>query len=68
MAGKIFYRERCSKSKEGSKSPRYRVVAVAGCDLKVYGNHFRKTELTQIADSLDAELVALKRGEKSNSK
>lgn len=67
MAGKIFYRERC-KSKEGSKSPRYRIVAVAGCELKVYGNHFRKTEIKQIAKEMGADLVALKRGEKSNSK
>lgn len=63
MAGKIFFRER-QKVKEGAKSPRYRIAAVVGADLKVYGNHFRKTELEQIAKEVGAELVALKRGKK----
>lgn len=63
MAGKIFFRER-QKVKEGAKSPRYRIAAVTGADLKVYGNHFRKTELEQIAEEVGAELVALKRGKK----
>jgi hypothetical protein len=63
MAGQIYYRERL-KAKDGAKSPRYRVVAVSGVDLKVYGNHFRKTELEQIAKAVEAELVALHRGEK----
>ncbi len=63
MAGKIFYRER-QKAHEGAKNPRYRIVAVSGIDLKVYGNHFRKTELEQIADAAKADLVVLKRGPK----
>ncbi len=63
MAGQIFYRERL-KAKDGAKSPRYRVVAVSGVDLKVYGNHFRKTELEQIAKTVKAELVVLHRGSK----
>jgi hypothetical protein len=63
MAGQIFYRER-QKAREGSKSPRYRVVAVSGIDLKVYGNHLRKAELEQIAKAASADLVALKRGPK----
>ncbi len=63
MAGKIFYRER-QKAKEGAKIPRYRIIAVSGIDLKVYGTHFRKTELEQIAEAAKADLVALKRGKK----
>jgi hypothetical protein len=63
MAGKIFYRERL-KVKDGAKTPRYRIVAVTGIDMKVYGNHFRKTELDQIAEAVKAELVCLHRGAK----
>lgn len=63
MAGKIFYRERV-KAKEGSKSPRFRIIAISGIDLKVYGSHLRKTELEQIAKATDADLVALQRGDK----
>jgi hypothetical protein len=63
MAGQIFYRER-QKAKEGAKTPRYRIVAVSGVDLKVYGQHLRKTELEQIATAVKADLVALKRGQK----
>ncbi len=60
MAGQIFYRER-QKAQEGSRTPRFRVVAVSGLDLKVYGNHFRKKELEQIAAATNAQLVALER-------
>ncbi len=63
MAGQIFYRERL-KVKDGAKTPRYRVVAISGVDMKVYGNHFRKTELDQIAQAVKAELVFLHRGTK----
>ncbi len=63
MAGKIFYRER-SKLVDGSKQPRYILVAVSGVDLKVYGQHLRMTELKQIAEAVGAELVALGRGPK----
>lgn len=66
MAGTIFYRER-AKAKEGSKSPRFRILAVSGIDLKVYGTHFRKKELAQIAKATQAELVALER-DKGSSK
>jgi hypothetical protein len=60
MAGQIFYRERV-KAKEGSRTPRFRVIAVSGIDLKVYGNHFRKKELEQIAKATGADLIALER-------
>jgi hypothetical protein len=60
MSGQIFYRER-GKAQEGSHTPRFRVVAVSGIDLKVYGNHFRKKELEQIAKVTAADLVPLDR-------
>lgn len=63
MAGKIFYRQR-SKMVDGAKQPRYILVAVAGVDLKVYGQHLRMCELKQIAEAVGAELVALERGPK----
>jgi hypothetical protein len=63
MAGKIFYRERV-KAKKGSKSPRFRIIAVNDVDLKVYGNHFRKKELEQIAKFSGADLVELERDKK----
>ncbi|PIE64672.1 MAG: hypothetical protein CSA26_07240 [Desulfobacterales bacterium] len=64
MAGKIMYRERM-KAKKKSQIPRFRVVAVSGVDLKVYGNHFRKKELVQLAKETGAKLVALKGGKKT---
>jgi len=66
MAGQIFYRER-AKAKEGSKSPRFRVLAVSGIDLKVYGSHFRKKELEQLAKTAGADLVALARDKNAAS-
>jgi hypothetical protein len=63
MAGKIFYRERLN-AKEGAKTPRYRVIAVSGVDLKIYADHLRMVELEQIAQTINAELVHLKRGPK----
>ena len=61
MSGQIFYRER-QKVKDGSKTPRFRVAAVAGVDLKVYADHLRKGELKQMADAVGADLVELKGG------
>ena len=63
MAGKIFYRER-RKVGEGEKKPRFKLVAVAGIDLKIYGKHLRKSELEQIAGAVGADLVLLKSGDK----
>ncbi|MCP4714653.1 MAG: hypothetical protein GY868_06005 [Deltaproteobacteria bacterium] len=59
MAGKIFYRGR-TKIGEGKKAPRYKLVAVAGIDMKVYAKHIRKQELDQIAKEVGADLVELK--------
>jgi hypothetical protein len=63
MTGKIFYRER-RKVSEGEKKPRFKLVAVAGADVRFYGEHLRKKELEQIAEGIGAELVLLKHGEK----
>jgi hypothetical protein len=63
MAGKIFYRER-EKLEEGKKQPRFKLVAVADVNLKIYGKHVRRSELEQIAASVGAELVLLSHGDK----
>lgn len=62
MAGKIFYRER-GKVGKGEKKPRFRLVAIADLDMKIYGKHLRKSELEQIAKAVDAKLVLLEGGE-----
>ena len=61
MAGKIFYRER-RKVSEKEKKPRFKLVAVAGVDMKFYSEHLRKRELEEIAAAMGAELVLLKGG------
>ena len=63
MSGKIFYRKR-RKMTDGSKQPRFIIVAIAGADLKVYGKHLRMSELKAIAEGIGAEMVALPRGPK----
>ena len=63
MVGKIFYRER-SKVGEDKKQPRFKLVAIAGVDMKFYGKHLRKTELEQVAAAVGAELVLLAKGDK----
>jgi len=63
MAGKIFYRER-QKAAEGKKQPRFKLVAVADVNLKVYGKHLRRSELEQIATAVGAELILLTHGDK----
>lgn len=67
MAGKIFYRERV-KTKQGQRTPRFRIIAVSNIDLKVYADHFRKKELEQLAKATDAKLVALKRDKNTKAK
>jgi hypothetical protein len=62
MPGKIFYRERVKVGK-GEKKPRFRIVAVAGLEMKVYSEHLRKSELEQIAKVVGAKLILLKGGE-----
>ena len=65
MAGKIFYRERI-KVGTGEKKPRFRVVAVAGLDLKIFADHLKKGELDKIAQILEAELVQLECGKEDD--
>lgn len=63
MPGKLFYRQR-RKYVDGSKTPRFQLVAVSGVDLKVYGQHLRMSELKFMAAELGAELKILPRGPK----
>ncbi len=62
MSGTIFYRSR-RKTGEGEKKPRYRIVAVADCNLRVYAEHLRLSELEHLAQALNAELVMLRSGD-----
>lgn len=61
MTGKIFYKER-HKVKDGEKKPRFRAVAVADCNLKIYSDHLRLSELRHIAREIGAELIELEKG------
>lgn len=63
MSGKIFYRER-RKVKGGEKKPRFRIVGVFGCNLKVYAHHLRLSELKQMAKEASAKLILLPKGRK----
>ncbi|RQW03460.1 hypothetical protein EH223_09935 [candidate division KSB1 bacterium] len=63
MTGKIFYRER-KKLQDGAKTPRFRVVAVSGVDVKVFAPHLRKSELEHLAREVGADLIELERGPK----
>lgn len=67
MSGKIFYRER-RKVRDGEKKPRFRVVAVSDCNLKVYSDHLRLSELEQIAAETESELFLLQKGIKKDKK
>lgn len=58
MAGTIFVRER-RKVEKGEKKPRFRVVGVAGADLKLYADHVRKVEIEAIAQAVGAQVVFL---------
>jgi hypothetical protein len=46
-------------AKEGSRSPRFRVVATEGGELRFHADHIRKTDLDTIAGDLDAQVVYL---------
>lgn len=54
----ILYRDR-TKTGEGKKAPRFKLVAVSGLDLKIYAKHVRRQELEHIASCTGAELVLL---------
>ena len=63
MPGKIFYRER-RKIEDGEKKPRFRIVGVYDCNLKVYLDHLRMSELEHISEEAGAELIFLRKGKK----
>jgi len=46
-------------AKEGSRTPRFRVVATEGGGLRFHADHIRKTDLDTIAGDLDAQVVYL---------
>ena len=64
MAGKIFYRER-RKVAKGEEKPRYAVVAVYDAEIAFVAEHFRKSELEEIAAQTGAELVLLSNDRKT---
>ena len=66
MSAKIFYRER-RKVKDGEKKPRYRIAGAYDCNLKIYLDHFRMSELAHIAEETGAELICLRKGQKDKS-
>ena len=61
MATKIFVRER-RKIEKGEKKPRFRVVGVAGSDVKIYAKHMRKKELDQIQAESGAQVIYMDTG------
>lgn len=65
MPGKIFDRER-RKVADGEKKPRFRIVGVSDCNLKIYSDHLRLSELEHISNETGAELVCLRKGLKKN--
>lgn len=67
MPGKIFYKER-EKLDDGDKKPRFRAVAVSDCNLKVYSDHLRLSELEHIAREIGAELILLEKGNRKSCK
>lgn len=67
MSGKIFYRER-RKVADGEKKSRFRVVAVAEANIKVFTDHLRMSELEHIAEETGSDLVLLRKGGKKEHK
>jgi hypothetical protein len=55
---KIYVRER-TLNKEGSRNPRFRVVATEGGNLRFHAEHLRKIDIETIANDLGAEVVQL---------
>ena len=67
MPGKIFYKER-EKVKDGDQKPRFRVIGVFDCNLKVYSDHLRLSELEHIADETGAQLIHVRKGGRDEAK
>ena len=55
---KIYVRER-TKGQEGSRNPRFRVIATEGGELRFHAAHLRKTDIETIAGDLGAKVVYL---------
>ncbi len=55
---KIYVRER-TKSKEGGRNPRYRVIATEGGELRFHADHLRKVDIETIGKDLGAQVVYL---------
>jgi hypothetical protein len=55
---KIYVRERML-SEEGTRNPRFRIVATEGGDLRFHADHVRKVDLDTIAGDLDAQVIYL---------
>lgn len=58
---KIFVRERRRIEREERK-PRFRIVAIAGTDVRFRAKHVRRIELDAIAEAVGAEVVLLPAG------
>ena len=67
MSGKIFYRER-RKVADGDKKSRFRVVAVADANIKIFIDHLRLSELEHIAEETGSDLILLRKGLKEEHK
>lgn len=64
---KIYVRER-TKSKEGSRNPRFRVIASQGGELRFHADHLRKVDIETIAEDLGAQVIYLPERERSGKK
>lgn len=64
---KIYVRER-TKSKEGGRNPRYRVIASEGSELRFHAEHLRKVDIETIAKDVGAQVVYLPEREHSGKK
>jgi hypothetical protein len=64
---KIFVRER-TRSKKGSGSPRYRLIANEGGGLQFLAERLRKVDIETIAKELGAHIVYLPEREHSGEK
>ncbi len=61
---KLFVRHRRHVG-QGAGRPRFAIVASQGTDLRVYKTRVRRAELEKIAAEIQAEIVYLPRGERS---
>ncbi len=64
---KIYVRER-SKNQEGGRTPRFRVIATEGGELRFHAYHPRKVDVETIAKDLGAQVVYLPEREHAGTK